>query len=184
LTDPSRTHSFETLIRPCLSPAYSLARWLTGNAADAEDVVQEALLRALRFFDDYRGGDARAWILRIVRNTAHTWRAANRPTGAAALEAQGEVIDAPWPGAPRAVDPADAALREAERAALRAAIAALPADFREVVVLRDLEDCSYKEIAAILAIPTGTVMSRLSRGRDQLARALRAPAAAARKTSP
>ena len=136
--------------------------------------MQEALLRALRFFDDYRGGDARAWILRIVRNTAHSWRAANRPSGAASLEAQDEVLDAAWPGAPRAVDPADAALREAERATLRAAIAALPADFREVVVLRDLEDCSYREIATILGIPTGTVMSRLSRGRDQLARTLRA----------
>jgi RNA polymerase sigma factor (sigma-70 family) len=177
--------SFEALIRPCLSPAYSLARWLTGNAPDADDVVQEALLRALRFFDDYRGGDARAWILRIVRNTAHSWRAANRRASVSSLpdeEApQDAALDGRWSLEPRAGDPAQTALRDSEHAALRAAIAALPPDFREVVVLRDLEDCSYREIAAILGIPTGTVMSRLSRGRDQLARALRAPGAALRR---
>ena len=159
---------FERLILPHLGAGYNLARWLTRNAPDAEDVVQEAYLRAFRSFDGYRGGDARAWLLTIVRNTCYTWLKNNRglaessppddEAGAHAVDVAGD--PSAWPEA--------VAMRRADAQLLREGLEQLPVEFRETVVLRELEDLSYKEIAAITGVPLGTVMSRLARGRKQL----------------
>jgi len=147
---------------PHLGAGYNLARWLTRNEHDAQDVVQEAYLRALRAFDGYRGGDARAWMLSIVRNTCYTWM--QRRGGLPAMLGD-DVAELP--------DSADAgpeahALRRADAHVLRGALEDLPLEFREALVLRELEGLSYKEIADVAGVPLGTVMSRLSRGRKQL----------------
>ena len=158
---------FEQAVLPHLAAAYNLARWLTRNDQDAEDVVQEACLRALKFFGGYRGGDGRAWLLKIVRNTAHTWLRRNRaPEFSLSLseELHGIPDDAPGPEA--------LLLQSADRQWLRQALADLPVEFREVVVLHDLEGLAYKEIADIADIPLGTVMSRLARARKRLQRCL------------
>ena len=166
--DPERTRRFEGLARPNMSAAYNLALWMTRNPADAQDIVQEAFLRAFRFFDGYRGGDARAWMLQIVRNTARSWLGANR---SAILER--EMPESAEPVAPPADDPAERAASQADAQQLRAAIAALPEDYREVLVLREFEGLSYREIAEVVGTPVGTVMSRLSRARDRLAASVR-----------
>jgi len=149
---------------PHLGAAYNLARWLTRNEHDADDLVQDAYLRAFRGFDGYRGGDPRAWLLRIVRNACYTWLAGRRtdPAGTSAIDDPDELAgdDA---GGPEA-----ATIRASDALAVQRALGALPAEFREVVVLRELEDCSYKEIAEIVGVPLGTVMSRLARGRKHL----------------
>jgi RNA polymerase sigma-70 factor (ECF subfamily) len=160
--DAEAARRFEALALPHLAAGYNLARWLTRNEHDAEDVVQEAYLRALRGFDGYRGGDARAWLLSIVRNTCYTWlqrRGALPPPTAADA---GELPDDPADG------PEAHAIRRADAELLRAALADLPIEFREALVLRELEGLSYREIADIAGVPLGTVMSRLSRGRKQL----------------
>ena len=159
--------SFEEVVLPHLDAAFNLARWLTRNPDDAADVVQESMLRALRGFSGYAGQDARAWLLTVVRNTCYTWLGKNRRGAPDPLpQASGDLLEAP-PG-----DPAGMLVRAADVARLRQAIEALPVDFREAFVLRELEGLSYKEIAAVAGLPIGTVMSRLSRARQLLQKAL------------
>jgi RNA polymerase sigma-70 factor (ECF subfamily) len=172
--DGARTRRFEAVALPHLPAAYNLARWICRNEADAADVVQEAVMRALQYFDSYHGGDARAWLLQIVRNSAYTWIGKNRLSGQVALDeletdtaamAQGR-----WSAAnPGPEDPMTTVVAEDESARLRLAIARLPVDQREILVLREFEAMSYRQIAGITGCPIGTVMSRLSRARDQLA---------------
>jgi len=156
---------FEQLVLPHLDAAFNLARWLLGSRAEAEDVAQEAMLRSYKFFPGFRGGDARAWLLQIVRNTCYSW-----------LKKKGAVedmtaFDEELHGPPIAT-PETLAIASEERGRLIRALESLPARFREVIVLRELEGCTYKEIAAITSIPIGTVMSALSRARRQLQAAL------------
>jgi len=165
LTGPENRDDFQRTFLPYLDAAYNLARWVLKNEADAQDVVQEAYLRALRFCGTFRGGDPRAWLLTIVRNTAYTWLSRNRSA------------DPPVPFEeeqhPDEAVPVDIELiRRADSRALRAAMEQLPTEFREIVVLRDLEGLSYKEIAEVADLPIGTVMSRLARARSRLKQAL------------
>lgn len=170
VSDAERNRRFEASVLPLLPAAYNTARWLTGNRADAEDVVQEAYLRALRYFAGYRGGDARAWLLRIVRNCARDWLAANRTGRHVPLEeGLAETAVANHDSNPEAAAQSDSVTR-----AIRAAVAALAPDHREVLVLREFAGLSYRDIAGIVEAPIGTVMSRLSRARDELARSVRA----------
>jgi RNA polymerase sigma-70 factor, ECF subfamily len=164
---------FEGNVAPHVDAAYNLARWLTGNDQDAEDVVQEAMLRAFMYFDGFRGGDARSWILKIVRNTCFTWLQANRPNEIETTSAD-ELEDraTPMVCSGFAADPETLALRRTGAAQLNSAIVGLPPMFREVVVLREIEGLSYKEIATVVEAPIGTVMSRLARGRAELRRVL------------
>jgi RNA polymerase sigma-70 factor, ECF subfamily len=158
-TDTAR---FAEMALPHLDAAYNLARWLTRDSSDASDVVQEAMLRALRFFGSYRGGSGKSWLLTIVRNTAMDWMRANRP----AQIAQPVGDDDPLENIADEGDTPEAAIiRVADRQQLDRLIAALPAEFRECLVLRELEELSYKEIAAVTGVPIGTVMSRLARAR-------------------
>lgn len=167
MPEPNKSAEFERLLLPHLDAAYNLARWLLRDGADAEDVVQEAYLRALKFFGGFRGGDARAWILKIVRNTAFTWLEKNRPPEAPASfdETRHGPVEEPMPIEADLV-------RKADATAIQAALNELPTQFREIVAMRDIEGLSYKEIADIADIPIGTVMSRLARARGRLARAL------------
>jgi RNA polymerase sigma-70 factor (ECF subfamily) len=163
-----RLDGFERAVLPHLSAAYNLARGLTRNEADAEDVVQEACLRALRYFDGFSGGDkAKAWLLSIVRNACFNWLAKNRPEDLGPLDdTTSEALVAGGKDEPET--PERALLASDERALLDRLIGALPPEFREVVILRELEELSYREIAEITALPIGTVMSRLSRARERL----------------
>ena len=156
---------FETLVLPHLDAAFNLARWLLRSRADAEDAAQEALLRAYRFFHGCHGGDARAWLLQIVRNTCYTWLDKNRRVKDM-TEFNEEVHGMPSPS------PETLAIASNDRDRLSEALKSLPPRYREVIVLRELEGCSYKEIASITSIPIGTVMSTLSRARRQLQMAL------------
>jgi RNA polymerase sigma-70 factor (ECF subfamily) len=161
---------FAASVLPHLDAAYNLARWLVRDGHDAQDVVQDALVRALRHFDGFRGGDPRPWLLAIVRNAAFAWLGARRPNEA---EVPDDELDAALAvGAPPS-DPEALAIRSAQRREIDAAIAALPIAFREALVLRELEELSYRDIARITDVPIGTVMSRLSRARHLLAAALR-----------
>jgi RNA polymerase sigma-70 factor (ECF subfamily) len=171
VTDPSTRQRFESMLTPHLDAAYNLARWLTRNDHDAQDVVQEAVLRAMRYFDSFRGEQARPWLLQIVRHTTFSWLQQNRPGELVSLDADEDASHEP--AAPEDLEPMAIALRNADRAQINRAIAALPVAFREVLVLRELEDLSYKEIARIADIPVGTVMSRLSRARTLMQQALR-----------
>ena len=158
----SRTRHFELTIWPHVRSAYNVARWLTRNTQDAEDVVQESLLKAYKSIDAFRGGDARVWILSIVRNTALNLlqrRRADLPIDWNPL--QPEPTD-------QTPNPESRLVNRARRDQLRDALKRLDPEFRDVLVLRELEDLSYKEIAAVLDIPQGTVMSRLSRARQRL----------------
>jgi RNA polymerase sigma-70 factor (ECF subfamily) len=157
----SKLVSFEVFVVPHMGAAYNLARWLTRNDHDAEDVVQEAYLRAYRFFDAYHGGDFRAWLLTVVRNTCYTWLRQNRKPFAVLDEDMAELDSA-------RSNPETLLLRNIDANLLRRAIEDLPLEFREAIVLRELEGLSYKEIAAIACVPLGTVMSRLARARDRL----------------
>ena len=167
MPEPNHLPSFERAVLPHLDAAYNLARWLTRNERDAEDVVQESYLRAFRFFAGFRGGDARAWLLRIVRNTCYTWLHANRP-----LQEATEFDETLFSPDSRSPNPEEAVLRNDRSALVRKALETLPANFREVLILRELEGLSYKEIAAITGMPAGTVMSSLSRARDRLRQVL------------
>ena len=154
---------FEQTVLPHLDAAYNLARWLTGNEHDAEDVVQESYLRAIKFFDGFHGESARPWLLAIVRNTCYTWLRRNRidePT--TELDESTPMIDQ------SSANPESILLAAARTELVRHAVEALPPGFREIVILRELEGMSYKEIAEIASIPVGTVMSRLSRARARL----------------
>src|SRR6266513_780340 len=157
---------FERLVLPHLDAAYNLARWLTHNDHDAQDVVQEAVLRAFRFFDGLRG-EAKPWLLSIVRNSFLTWLHINRPADTVELD-DGLVDLIP----PEDDGPEVLAARNFDRRMLNEAIAALPLQFREALILRELEDLSYKDIARITDVPMGTVMSRLARARRLLAESL------------
>ena len=163
---------FAASVLPHLDAAYNLARWLVRDAHDAQDVVQDALVRALRHFDGFRGGDPRPWLLAIVRNAAFAWLGSRRAGEVDFSEHEHELDAALALSAPPG-DPESLAIRRAERQEIDAAIAALPIAFREAVVLRELEDLSYRDIARITDVPIGTVMSRLSRARHLLAAALR-----------
>jgi RNA polymerase sigma-70 factor (ECF subfamily) len=158
---------------PHLDAAYNLARWLTRNEHDAEDVVQDAYLRAFRFFGGFRGDEGRAWLLAIVRNTCYSWLEKNRPaevsTGFDDETPAGERAGFdPDMLAAEGGNPEAIALQNAHRRILDHAIAAMPLGFREVLILRELEDLSYKEIARVVDVPVGTVMSRLARARKLL----------------
>jgi RNA polymerase sigma-70 factor (ECF subfamily) len=168
--EPQDKIRFEQIILPHLNSATNLARWLLRNRADTEDAVQEAILRACRFFDRFHGGDARAWLLQIVRNTCYTWLEKNRPAELM-TEFNEEVHQQP------SSNPETLASRSDDRERLMRALESLPARAREVLVLRELEGCSYKEIAEITAIPIGTVMSTLARARERLQRILTATTA-------
>jgi len=154
---------FEQTILPHLNAAYNLARWLLRNEDDAADAVQEACLRALKFFGGFRGGDGRTWLLTIVRNTCYTRLGQSRAHGEAMMfDEETHSPDAP------ADDPEEMLMRSYEGERLKRALEDLPAEFREVVILRELEGLSYKEIAGIADVPVGTVMSRLARARKRL----------------
>jgi RNA polymerase sigma-70 factor, ECF subfamily len=158
--------TFEELVLPHLDAAYNLARWLARNPHDAEDVVQDACIRALKYAGSLHGNDARGCFLTIVRNAFYDWLGRNRP---AELVHEDEDVIATRID-PSSPDPAHEALRRADLHALADAIEALPLQYREVLVLRELEELSYKEIARIADIPIGTVMSRLARARGLLQR--------------
>ena len=162
-TQPPPVSAFDQVVLPHLDAAYNLARWLTRNGHDAEDVVQEAFLRALRFFGGFHGGNSRAWLLAIVRNTSYDWLRRHRPSEVSASfdEEVHSAVD-------RSPDPEDLLMEKADRLRLRDALETLPLAWREVLILRELEGLSYKEIADIAGIKMGTVMSRLARARAGL----------------
>jgi RNA polymerase sigma factor (sigma-70 family) len=170
----ARSLRFQQLALPHLDAAYNLARWLCGNATDAEDVVQEACMRAYRFFDAFHGDSARAWLLTIVRRTWYTeWRRRAQAREAAALDVDGDAGGAP-DGLDLGADPQTLLIRAEDARRVHDALARLPAEYREVLVLREMEELSYRDIAAIADVPLGTVMSRLARARRRLATLLAA----------
>jgi RNA polymerase sigma factor (sigma-70 family) len=160
---------FEAVVLPHLSAAYTLARYLTRNDTDADDIVQEAFLRALKYFGGFRGeaDQSRAWLLAIVRNTTHTWQRRHR-----AGESTAEFDETVHSEAIADEDPGSVLSRSDSRETLAQALDHLPPDFREVIVLREIEGLSYKEISEVADVPVGTVMSRLSRARKRLQQAL------------
>jgi RNA polymerase sigma factor (sigma-70 family) len=160
---------FARLVLPHLGDAYSLARWITGNRADAEDVVQDACLRAFRAIGSVGDGSARPWVLTVVRNTAYTWLRKNRPSAILAVEDLEDVATAnAKPGDPDSETPETALIARADAASLQAAIMALPTAYRETMILRDVQGLSYREIGEVTGVPIGTVMSRLARGRNHV----------------
>lgn len=159
---------FEQAVLPHLDAAHNLARWLTRNDEDAQDVTQEAFLRAFRFFDGYQGGNMRAWLLTIVRNTCYTWLHRNRPPESS-VEFDEEIHSEESSGS---ADPEIQVLANADKETVRRALEELPEIFREVLVLREIEGMSYKEIADVASISLGTVMSRLARARTRLRESL------------
>jgi RNA polymerase sigma-70 factor (ECF subfamily) len=161
LQEQNKLARFERAVLPHLDAAYNLARWLVRNDADAEDLAQEAVLRAFKFFGGFHGGDGRAWLLTIVRNTCYTWLQQNR------AHEPVTPFDEEVHGA-QGANPETILLEGADRQALKQALEELPVEFREAVVLRELEGLSYKEIADIAGVPVGTVMSRLARARKRL----------------
>jgi RNA polymerase sigma-70 factor (ECF subfamily) len=155
---------FEQTIVPHLNAAYNLARWLTRNQHDAEDLVQEAYLRAFRFFGSFHGGDGRAWLLSVVRNTCLTWLSKKSGGASVAVEfneqLHGDTV------APMNAE--NAMIRDSRIDSLRDCVETLPVEYREIIILRELEELSYRQISEIAGVPIGTVMSRLSRGRERL----------------
>ena len=158
-----RPRVFEETVLPHLDAAFNYARWLTRNDADAEDVVQDACVRAMRFFSSLRDDDARAWLFTIVRNAwySRVSRKANVAEGTGLNDGQDQRPD-------NALDPEERLLQQHTVTLVRAALEQLPVDFREVIVLREIEGLSYKEIAEVAGVPIGTVMSRLARARERL----------------
>jgi RNA polymerase sigma-70 factor, ECF subfamily len=167
LQEQPKLGRFEEIVLPHLNAAYNLARWLTHNDDDAEDVVQEAYLRAVKFFADFRGVNSRAWLLTIVRNTCYTWLQQHR-----AHELTTSFDEELHTAENDLSDPAALVLRSDNSQLLRQSLEELPVEFREVIVLRDLEGFSYKEIAELVNVPLGTVMSRLARARERLKQSL------------
>jgi RNA polymerase sigma-70 factor (ECF subfamily) len=166
--------AFNHAVLPHLDAAYNLARWLAGNDQDAEDVVQEASLRAFKYWKSFSGRDARPWFLAIVRNTFYSWVRERSAQPVLTMDGELEEIDDGFP------NPETALLQNADRHLIQAALEDLPVEFREAIVLKEFEELSYKEIADIAGVPIGTVMSRLSRARKRLQVYL--TAAAVRKT--
>jgi RNA polymerase sigma-70 factor (ECF subfamily) len=162
-----RLRLFEQTVLPHLDAAYNLARWLAGNDYDAQDVAQEASLRAFKFFGSFRGENSRAWLLTIVRNTFYNWLKKNRPT-----EIAGGLDDEALAVEDVSVNAEAVNLRITDAKAVQRAIAELPVEFREILILREMEGFSYKEIADLSDLPIGTVMSRLARARKQLQKRL------------
>jgi RNA polymerase sigma-70 factor (ECF subfamily) len=163
LEEQDKLARFEQRIMPHMNAAYNLARWLAGNDSDAQDVVQEAYLRAFKFLSGFRGGDSRSWLLRIVRNAFYDWLKRNRreETGTPFEDEVEHAADA-------SATPDALLLEKADHELLHKTIAELPLEFREILVLRELEGFSYKEISEIAGVPLGTVMSRLARAREHL----------------
>lgn len=159
---------FEATVLPHLDAAFNLARWLLRNAADAQDVTQDAVLRAYRFFPNYRADNTRAWLLQIVRNCCYTWLQKKEP-----VEDLSELEESALPT--ERTTPESLAIAGSDRQRLAAALEQLSVPFREILLLRELEGCSYKEIAAITGRPMGTVMSALARVRQQLRNSLAPP---------
>jgi RNA polymerase sigma-70 factor (ECF subfamily) len=175
LSDEEKRARFERLVLPHLDAAYSLAVWLVRDDAQAEEAAQEACLRAFRYFDGLRGDAARPWLLGIVRNTCYSLLQRNRLDGAPLPfdeEGCGEDVVAAGAVVSFPLNPEAAAIREADRECVRKALHALPLEFREAIVLREIHGLSYREIAAACAVPIGTVMSRIARGRRLLQQAL------------
>ena len=168
MQDTASRERFEQAVLPHLDAAYNLARWLTRNEHDAQDVTQESFLRAFRFFEGYQGGNMRAWLLTIVRNTCYTWLHQNRPPDAA-VEFDEEIHSSESSGG---ADPELQVLASADKETLHRALEELPEIFREVLVLREMEGMSYKEIADVASVSIGTVMSRLARARTRLRESL------------
>jgi RNA polymerase sigma-70 factor, ECF subfamily len=159
--------NFEEVLLPHLDAAYNFARWLMRNEQDAQDVTQEAYLRAYRFFPGFRGGGARTWLMKIVRNTCYTWLRTNRP-----LQEATEFDENAFAADSSAPNPEEVILQRDSAALLRGALEKLSPSFREVLVLRELEGMSYREIADVTGMPLGTVMSSLSRARERLRQVL------------
>jgi RNA polymerase sigma-70 factor (ECF subfamily) len=167
MTEENNARTFEEAFLPHLDAAYNLARWLVRNTHDAEDIVQEAYLRAFKFFGGYRGGDTRAWVLKIVRNTSYSFLQKNRIADLAEeFDEQIHTTSTEHLGAEAAL------LQLADSRILHQALDELPVNFREVIVLRELEGMPYREIAEVTGIPVGTVMSSLSRARERLRQSL------------
>ena len=170
MADERQKRRFDEVVLPHLDDALSLARWLTGNAADGEDVVQDAAMRAYAAVDSFRDGSAKAWLLTIVRNTAFSWLRKNRSKMLLVTD-DDRIFEQAGPGpasAGEAASPEAALIAKADAKMVRDAISALPIAYREIIVLREIEELSYREIAAVTALPIGTVMSRLSRARGLL----------------
>jgi RNA polymerase sigma factor (sigma-70 family) len=165
---------FRAVVMPYIDEAYRLARWLTANGADAEDVVQDASLRAFRAIRSYAGGNPRAWLLSIVRNTAYSWLRKNHPATIVSVDDL-EAVELEHGRLDERHDetPESSLIAKVDAERLRAAIAQLPAPFRETLVLRDIEGLDYREIAEATEVPIGTVMSRLARARRRLIELLR-----------
>jgi RNA polymerase sigma factor (sigma-70 family) len=167
LQKQNKLATFEEAVLPHLNAAYNLAHWLTRNDTDAEDVVQEAYLRAFKFFGGFHGADGRSWLLAIVRNTCYTWMQHNRsPELSVPLDDELHEIES------KDLNPETLLVQRADTLMVRQALEELPVEFREVLVLRELEEMSYRDIASITDLPLGTVMSRLARGRKRLQLAL------------
>ena len=171
--------SFEDLLLPHLNAAYNFARWLTRDDANAEDLVQDAYLRAWKSFGGFNGGDGKAWLLTIVRNTCYTWMQRNR-----ASELMASFDEEMHSPSSRASDPERLLLESADQELLKDALEELPVEFREVMIMREVEGLSYREIADIAGVPMGTVMSRLARARARLQQILARPAVAAASSPP
>lgn len=172
--DAARSRRFQQMALPHLDAAYNLARWLCGNPHDADDVVQEAFMRAFRFFDTFRGDSARPWLLAIVRRTWYTeWR--RRASSHETVEFDDTMDDATFDGwSAGGDDPQALLIRDENTKQVHEALAQLPVEYREVLILRELEEMGYREIAMVADVPIGTVMSRLARGRRKLAALLKA----------
>jgi RNA polymerase sigma-70 factor (ECF subfamily) len=158
----TRRLRFEAEALPHLDAAYNLARWLSRSPADADDIVQEAMMRAWRAFDGFRGGDIKPWLLTIVRNCWRTVGADTRRRGHTPLEGSEDILVSD------AIDPETSAVRASESRKLNEVISLLPDEYREVLMLREMEDMSYRDIAEVTGVPIGTVMSRLARARAML----------------
>ncbi len=175
--EAERRRLFNEVFLPHLAQAYRLARWLAGNGADAEDIVQEASLRAYRGIQSFGGINARAWTLTITRNTAYSWLLKNRPAAVVFTEDldhnEKARLESPQENDHEISTPETVLLSRTDTETVRAAIDALPPPFKEVIVLREMQDLSYREIAEIIGAPVGTVMSRLSRAREILSQAIR-----------
>jgi RNA polymerase sigma-70 factor, ECF subfamily len=171
IAERRRRSRFETVVLPHLDAGYALARWLTRNDADAADVVQEACLRAFRYFDSYREGDAKSWLLRIVRRTCYDWLERNRPNELVPLETEADPEGAVHSAPAAAIDASALLESRSELRRLDRLIEELPAPLREALVLRELHELDYRQIAEVTGVPIGTVMSRLHRARAALRQA-------------